>query len=119
MQTSAAWVMEWVIIVFIAGLGAVVLFKVFTGSIDLSHVLDEMADTPVAGVPPSQPKASLSRLQMLVFTFVIAGLYLTLCLEAGEFLAIPDQVLGLLGISGGSYVISKGIQANKTPAKPQ
>jgi hypothetical protein len=40
-------------------------------------------------------------------------LYLTLCLEAGALIDIPNQVLGLLGISGGSYVISKGIQLNR------
>jgi hypothetical protein len=55
-------------------------------------------------------KASMSRLQLLIFTFIIAGLYLTLCFEAGEMIAIPNQVLGILGISGGSYVVSKGIQ---------
>jgi hypothetical protein len=113
MQTHSAQVLEWVIIVFIAAVGLIILFKMVTGQIDLSTVLDEMSDQPSGGVPAPKPKASLSRLQMLLFTFVIAGLYLTLCLEAGELLAIPNQVLGLLGISGGSYLVSKGIQANK------
>jgi hypothetical protein len=44
---------------------------------------------------------------------VIVGLYLTLSLEAGAMVEIPNQVLGLFGISGGSYVVSKGIQLNK------
>ena len=113
MQMLSAVVMEWVITVFIACLGAIILFKILQGKIDLSSVLDEMADpSNAAGASPT-PKASLSRLQMLLFTFVIAGLYLTLCLEAGQLIDIPNQVLGLLGISGGSYVVSKGIQANK------
>ena len=55
----------------------------------------------------------MSRLQLLLFTFVIAGLYLTLSLEAGYLIEIPNQVLGLLGISAASYVVSKGIQVNK------
>jgi len=113
MQTHSALAMEWVVIVFIAALGVVILYKIFVGQIDLSTVLDEMTDKPNGAGPAPKPKASLSRLQMLLFTFVIAGLYLTLCLEAGQLLDIPNQVLGLLGISGGSYVVSKGIQANK------
>jgi hypothetical protein len=113
MQTHSALAMEWVIIIFIGVLGIILLYKMLMGQIDLSTVLDEMTDKPSATEPAPKPKASLSRLQMLVFTFVIAGLYLTLCLEAGQLLDIPNQVLGLMGISGGSYVVSKGIQANK------
>lgn len=113
MQTYSAQVMEWVIIVFIAAVGIIILYKMMRGQIDLSTVLDEMADRPSGEGPAPKPKASLSRLQMLLFTFVIAGLYLTLCLEAGQLLEIPNQVLGLLGISGGSYLVSKGIQANR------
>ncbi len=60
-------------------------------------------------------KASLSRFQLLLFTFVIAGLYLILSVEAGDFIEIPQSVLGLLGISGGSYLISKGISSGATP----
>lgn len=78
------------------------------GGVPLSSLLTESTD-PVTG----QVKASLSRLQFLIFTFVIAGLYLTLCLEAGELIDIPNQVLGLLGISRGSNVLPKGIQASK------
>jgi hypothetical protein len=115
-HSSPAIAMQWVVVVFIAVVGLIVLYKMFIGKIDLSTVLDEMTPAPDAGaaVPAVRPtaKASLSRLQLLLFTFVIAGLYLTLCLEAGQLLDIPNQVLGLLGISGGSYVVSKGIQAN-------
>jgi hypothetical protein len=117
-QTSPAIVMEWVVVAFIALVALIVLYKMFIGNIDLSSVLNEMtphAPPAAAGAPPPPPptpKASLSRLQLLLFTFVIVGLYLTLCLEAGQLLEIPNQVLGLLGISGGSYVVSKGIQAN-------
>jgi len=55
------------------------------------------------------PKASLSRLQFLVFTFVIAGLYLMLSIQAATFVDIPTNVLGLLGVSAGSYVVSKAM----------
>lgn len=113
MQTWAAFVMEWVVVVFIAGLAALILYEIWNGKIDLSGLLSEPASTNAGGAQGAG-KASLSRVQLLLFTFIIAGLYLTLCFEAGEMLAIPNQVLGLLGISGGSYVVSKGIQMNKS-----
>lgn len=108
MQTGLAMVVGWVIVAFIGALGLTVLVKIWSGAIDLAGLLAEARDG--SGAPT---KASMSRLQFLVFTFVVAGLYLTLCLEAGELIAIPGEVLGLLGISGGSYVLSKGIQANQ------
>jgi len=55
-------------------------------------------------------KASIARFQFLVFTFVIAGLYLLLCIEAGTFVDIPTNVLGLLGISGGTYAVGKAVK---------
>jgi hypothetical protein len=120
MQTIAALAMEWVCIVFLGGLGALILYKILVGQIDLTGLLTEpppaavAAAVPAGAIPPAivPYKASMSRLQFLLFTFVIAGLYLTLSLEAGTLVEIPNQVLGLLGISGGSYVIAKGIQAN-------
>lgn len=52
-------------------------------------------------------KASLSRFQLLLFTFVVAGLFLMLSIQAGQFVEIPQGVLALIGISGGSFLISK------------
>ena len=112
MQTLPALVAEWVILVFIGGAAAVILWKLWTGAIDLSGLLAEIP-SPSSTTPPAPPKASMSRLQFLLFTFVIAGLYLTLSFEAGQFVDMPNQVLGLLGISGASYVVSKGIQKSK------
>lgn len=72
--------------------------------------------------------ASLSRFQFLLFTFVIASSYFLVVVwgltdpvgikAAGDAIAagksllpdVPSGVLGLIGISGGSYVIAKGIQ---------
>jgi hypothetical protein len=62
-------------------------------------------------------KASVSRLQLLIFTFVVAGLFLVLSLERGEFVEVPNGVLGLLGISGGGFLVSKGIGGQT--AKPK
>ena len=74
-----------------------------------------------SAAPPEIPKASMSRFQLLIFTFVIAGLYLALCLENGRLIDIPENVLLLLGLSSGTYAASKGIKAvsdRKSEAAP-
>jgi hypothetical protein len=93
----------------VLGLAVVVLWKVATGAIDLTYLIAEPDN-----------KASLSRFQFLIFTFVVAGVFLLLSIESGTFVDIPPNVLVLLGISGGSYVVSKGITANasKTNTPP-
>ena len=105
-----------VLSIIILGFGAVVLGMILTGQIDLSDILVESNEN-------GSKKASLSRLQFLMFSFVIAGLYLVICVESGTFVDVPPGVLILLGISGGSYVVSKGIgKGTKVPgiaAQPQ
>lgn len=91
----------YIICVFIGILGVFILWRIADGSIDLSRLISE-----------PNGDASLSRFQFLVFTFVIA-LSLFLVIVASKpigFPAIPGTVLSLLGISGSSYLISKGIQ---------
>jgi len=95
-----AMVVSAVVIVMVLGLGVSVLVLIARGKIPLDGLISE----------PGTDKASLSRFQFLLFTFVIGGLYLLLCIENGTFIEIPSTVLGLLGISGGSYIASKGIQ---------
>jgi hypothetical protein len=56
-------------------------------------------------------KASLSRFQNLVFTFVIALSFTWVVLSTSKFPEVPAGVFGLLGISGGTYLISKGVSA--------
>jgi len=89
-------------LVFLAFFG-VILWKILTNQIDLRDLVNEPAG-----------KASLARFQMLLFTFVIAGLFLLLSVDAGQFVDIPDGVLVLLGISSGSYVIAKAVGNTKS-----
>lgn len=102
---SLSCVIGWTIIVLVGLLGAVVLWKIFTGKIDLSTILNDHTG-----------KASLSRLQFLIFTFVIA---LTLFLVivgngAPKFPPdIPAGIFALLGISAGTFAVSKGVDANQ------
>lgn len=105
----------WMLAIFIGLLGLAVLYYVFTGKIDLTCLLCESTITT--------PVASMARFQFLIFTFVIA-----LCLflvTVGNKCGIqfpkeiPAGILALLGISGGSYVVGKGIQASASkPGTP-
>ncbi len=90
----------WIVVVFIGVLGLLILVKIIQGEIDISLLISEKNDA-----------ASLSRFQFLIFTFVIAMSLFLITMHNGNFPEeIPDSILWLLGISGGSYVISKGIQ---------
>ena len=113
---SISWWGFVVISIILLGFAALVLWKTYRDPDALKGLLSE----PVGPNNP-EPKASLSRFQFLIFTFVIAGLYLLLCIEAGTLIEIPGNVLALLGISGGTYVVSKtvGSSENKPPAGTQ
>ena len=71
-------------------------------------------------VSEADGNASFSRFQFLIFTFVVASAYVVqafLSAKAGGSLpTIPGEVLGLIGISGGSYILAKGIESNSHPA---
>jgi hypothetical protein len=100
-----------VLSIILLGFGAVILGMIMTGQIDLSDILVESNEQ-------GSRKASLSRLQFLIFSFVIAGLYLVICVESGTFVDVPPGVLILLGISGGSYVVSKGLGSGAHKKQP-
>jgi hypothetical protein len=80
-----------------------IVVAIWRGEVNLAFLLSEPIDKGGDG----KPKASLSRFQFLIFTFVIAGLYLVLSIESGQLIEVPPGALVLLGISGGSYLISK------------
>lgn len=94
----------WLALVLVGGVGVAVVGRMWTGTIDLRHLLEE-----------NTGGASFSRFQFLVFTFVIGLCVLVLTLKSGQFPNISGDVLGLLGISSGSYVVAKGIQQNGGP----
>ena len=82
----------------------IIVYNIYTGKINIEKMLCE-----------KNGDASLSRFQFLIFTFVIAMSLLLLVianLSKGTitFPGVPAGVWALLGISGGSYTVSKGIQ---------
>lgn len=110
-QTAPQWterwistLAAWVALGFLGLVGVAILYYVFTGRIDLSGLISE----------PSGD-ASMSRFQLLVFTFVIAAsLFLIIASAAPPSFpaTIPNGILVLLGISSSSYLVSKGIQSS-------
>jgi uncharacterized membrane protein len=99
-----ALVAAWIVVIFIGLVGGVVVLRIYKNQIDLFTLLED-----------TDGKASFSRFQFLLFTFVIAMCLMILTIESGEFPKLDMNILGLLGISAGSFVVSKGITENKTP----
>jgi len=98
-------VIGWILTVFLGLLGLLVLWKIYNDKIDLTFLIsDELG------------WASMSRFQLLVFTFVI-GMTLFFVIANHQpypdYPKIPPEILAMLGISGGSYVLGKGIQSSR------
>jgi hypothetical protein len=84
--------------------GMVILVEIIRGNIDLKFLLSEGANG-----------ASMSRFQLLIFTFVIAlSLFLIVANNPKGFPEIPANILALLGISASTYAVSKGIAAGSS-----
>lgn len=82
--------------------GFMILAGIASGNIDISKILEEKGTTG----------ASMSRFQLLIFTFVIAISLFLIVVNTGDFpKSIPPEVLTLLGISATTYAVSKGITA--------
>ena len=99
-----------VIVVFMAALAGTIIFRILQGperGIDLSKLLSEESGD-----------ASMSRFQLLVFTFVIAMGLLVSVLKTGQFPTLNAEILGLLGISAGSYVGAKITQKAAEARQP-
>jgi hypothetical protein len=58
--------------------------------------------------------ASMSRFQLLVFTFVVAMGLTGMIQKTHEFPKIPDGVLTLLGISASAFAVGKSIPSEKS-----
>lgn len=103
--------------IIVAFAGAI-LWKIVSGDIPLVGIISEPRYDMDGNVNKEPGKASLARFQFLLFTFVVAGLFLMLSIEVGQFVNIPANVLGLMGISGGSFVLSKAIGGQNGAVDP-
>jgi hypothetical protein len=107
----------YVICGFVAVIGAVVVWKIVTGQIDISKLLCEKD-----GTPGSAGAASMARFQLLIFMFVIVLSFFLVVIsnikivqaKPGDRMPVlpevPNGVLALLGISSSSYAVGKAIQ---------
>lgn len=94
-------VVGYTILILLFFFGLLVVFAMARNKIDLTMLLSEGGGG-----------ASMSRFQLLIFTFVIAFSMFMIIVSSKpmKFPAIPAEVLTLLGISASTYAVSKGIQ---------
>lgn len=115
-------IVGYIVCVLVGLFGLRILWLMFNGQIDLRLLLSEKTG------PADQPRASMSRLQLLIFTFVVSlSLFLVIVSRtklaqtqananrpAGpvlpDFPDVPGGILALLGISASSYAVGKAIQ---------
>jgi hypothetical protein len=103
----ASEIAAWVAVGFLAALGVVIILLILRGKdggIDLQRLVSE-----------DDGKASMSRFQFLIFTFVIGTGVLISVLENGRFPDVGSDIFGLLGISAAGYVGSKMAQKTARP----
>jgi len=86
-------------LIFLFFLSMIVLLDIVRNKINLSEMLEELSGG-----------ASMSRFQLLVFTFVIAFSFFAIAVSQGKIPDIPNNVLALLGVSASTYAVSKGLQ---------
>jgi hypothetical protein len=86
--------------------GFFVIAAIASGKIDISSLLTEGSG--------ETSKASMSRFQLLIFTFVIGVSFFLVVLCECKLPEVPNQVLTLLGISASTYGVAKGIHATTT-----
>jgi len=91
----------WVLCIFVLLLGAAVIVQIAQGKINLSKLISE-----------ANGDASMSRFQLLIFTFVVALSFFLVVAASQRLPDIPGSVLSLIGISASSYLVSKGIQTS-------
>jgi len=100
-----ALIVGYLICAVIGFLALAVLWDIFTGKIDLRLLISEKTG-----------EASMSRFQLLIFTFVVSlSFFLVVASNTKSGLPpVPSGVLALLGISASSYTVSKAIQPSLT-----
>jgi len=110
MSLTMTSICEGALCAFFILLEITIIYYIWSGKINLSLLISEKD-------PPYQ--ASMSRFQLLVFTFVIAmSLFFVIMGKPGSAPGFPKEIpggtLALLGISGSSYLVSKGISTKDT-----
>jgi len=100
----------YILCAFLGLLAGTIIVMIWQEKIDLSALLNEF-----------NGQASMSRFQLLIFTFVIAISLFDLVGKRsdGTFPDVPQGVLTLLGISASTYAVGKGISYSNPTAAGQ
>jgi hypothetical protein len=105
-MTHAITVLIYVVAAFLALLQVLLIWKMANNTINLKFLIaDDSGD------------ASLSRFQLLLFTFVISAGILYLTVKGDGFPRIDQGVLILLGISSASYALGKSLDKQAPAVK--
>lgn len=87
----------------VAALAVIIVVWIARGTIDLKFLIaDEAGD------------ASMSRLQLLIFTFVVAVGLIKVLEASGSLPDIPNSILVLVGVSGSTYAVGKAVNSSPT-----
>jgi hypothetical protein len=94
-------------------LGAVCLltFVLFIVLAQKSDILRDRSFTPPVG---QRLPYSLAACQLAVWFFVILGSYVLIYLVRFDWSGMPERVLALLGVSGGTALLAKAVDNSKT-----
>lgn len=129
-QNGLNWTTVFTILAFVIGL----LLTIFVGVLEVFILIFIWQGTWNAKngqkrginleklISESTGEASLARFQLLIFTFVISmSLVLIITGTSPPKFPniIPDQILGLLGISSSSYVLGKALQTQNKTSSPE
>lgn len=93
--------------IIVGALGIIVIWRMVTGAIDLEFLVSE-----------PDGHASMSRFQLLIFTFVVAISLMKLVEMNHEFPKVGGDILALLGISATTYAVGKSMQKEDEPSVP-
>jgi hypothetical protein len=97
---TLALIAGYLMLILVGFFGLIILVQMARGKIDITEIIEEL-----------DGGASMSRFQLLVFTFVVALSLVMMIATTGRLPELPAGLLALLGISGSTYAVSKGIQA--------
>jgi hypothetical protein len=96
---------------FLAGVGVIVALHMISGRIPLAGLLDSKG-------ADGQPSFSPARLQMLIFTMVVAARYLFMVISHPTAGALPTLPQGVVAALGGSQAFYLGGKAFTTYVEP-
>lgn len=114
--TNAGDFMQWSLAIFLMLLELTIIVLIWIGSSGAARKSGCSGINLEKVIGEQDGAASFSRFQFLIFTFIVASAYIVHAFYAiGKGLDLPridPSVLGLIGISGGSYLVSKGIETS-------